>query len=328
MTERDRDLERLLRAALREQADRQHPAGDGLVRIRARVAARRRWRVWLTPTLALAGAAAVIAAAVAAPIYLTGSGSERRMLQPGAQPTSPPPATGQASPSPAQPPYGSLGTPYGGDGRLKDMVTVWPYSSRRTASERADRDVQHGTYPRLADAAATAVDFVAAFVGDDQGLSARKYDAYPPGVRELVVRKTDNGEVPVSLVYLVRVRVADDAPYVVAGASRAGISDRDSLTISKLPRVVGTNAFTARGITRPLNGVADRTVIVQLREPGSTEVLAQQSAPVRLTGDAEQYWTADLTPLHALSSTGVVAAWTLDDAGRVVEFVAAPTAAR
>jgi hypothetical protein len=325
MTERDRDLERLLRAALREEADRTHPAGDGLIRIRERVAARRRWRVWMIPALALTGAAAVIAAAVAAPGYLTGSGKQPRLVMPAGQPSAPSP-TGSPTGSPtAGQPYGAPGTPYGGDATLRDMVTVWPYPSRRTGFEHADQDVQAGLYPRLTDPAATAVDFVAAFVGGEQDLTARKYDAYPPGIRELVVRRTDTGEVPVSLVYLVRVRTGDDAPYVVVGASRIGISDKDSLTISKLPTVLGTAAFTAHGIARPLDGVGDRTVTVQLREPGSTEVLAQQSAPIRLDGHPQQEWTAELTPFRPLTGTGVVAAWTLDDTGKVVEFVAAPT---
>jgi hypothetical protein len=318
----DRDVERLLRATLREEADRLHPAGDGLTRIRERVAGRRRWRTWLTPLVALAGAAAVIAAVVAAPSYLTGSGAKDRPAQPGGQPAplSPPPTT----PTPTLPPPGGPGTPYGGDDNLRDMLTVWPYSSRRTGYERAEADAQ--TYPNLSRPDLTAVDFVASFVGDKQGLSARRYDAYPPGVRMVVFRRTASGEVPVSLVFLVRVRFGNDAPYVVVGASRAGITGQDSLTISHLPTVRGTAAFRVTGLARGNQGLADRTVIVQLREPGSTEVLAQQSAPVRFGGAAMRIWTADLTPLRALPGTGVVAAWTSDADGMVQEFVAAPTA--
>jgi len=317
----DRDVERLLRATLREEADRLHPAGDGLTRIRERVVNRRRWRTWLTPLVALAGAAAVIAAVVAAPSYLTGSGSKDRPAQPGGQPA---PASPAPSPTPTQGPPGSLGTPYGGDDNLRDMLTVWPYPSRRIGYERADAEAQ--TYPNLSRPDLTAVDFVASFVGDKQGLSARRYDAYPPGVRMLVVRETATGEVPVSLVYLVRVRLGNDAPYVVVGASRAGITDQDSLTISPLPTVPGTAAFRVTGLARRNQGLADRTVILQLREPGSTEVLAQQSAPVRFGEFALRTWTADLTPLQAPRSTGVVAAWTSDADGMVQEFVAAPTA--
>jgi hypothetical protein len=323
----DRDVERLLRATLRDEADRLHPAGDGLARIRERVAGRRRWRTWLTPLVALAGAAAVITAVVAAPSYLTGSGSKGRQVQPGGQPapaspapTSPPPTT----PTPTRAPQGSLGTPYGGDDNLRDMLTVWPYPSRRIGFERADAEAQ--TYPNLSRPDLTAVDFVASFVGDKQGLSARRYDAYPPGVRMLVVRDTPSGEVPVSLVFLVRVRFGNDAPYVVVGASRAGITKQDSLTISRPPAVRGTAAFRVSGLARGNQGPGDRTVIVQLREPGSTEVLAQQAAPVRFGGFPMRTWTADLTPLQALRSTGVVAAWTSDADGMVQEFVAAPTA--
>jgi len=317
----DRDVERLLRATLREEADRLHPAGDGLTRIRERVVNRRRWLTWLTPFVALAGAAAVIAAVVAAPSYLTGSGTRDRPAQPGGQPA---PASPAPTPTPTQGPPGSLGTPYGGDDNLRDMLTVWPYPSRRIGYERADAEAQ--TYPNLSRPDLTAVDFVASFVGDKQGLSARRYDAYPPGVRMLVVRETATGEVPVSLVFLVRVRFGNDAPYVVVGASRAGITAQDSLTISPLPTVPGTAAFRVTGLARRNQGLADRTVIVQLRDPGSTEVLAQQSAPVRFGESALRTWTADLTPLRALPSTGVVAAWTSDADGMVQEFVAAPTA--
>jgi hypothetical protein len=314
----ERDLEQLLRAALREEAERQHPAGDGLTRIRERAAGRRRWRTWLTPALALAGAAAVITVAVAAPSYLTGSGSRPTLVQPGGQPA--PPAPGPQTPAPT--PTG-LGTPYGGSDNLRDMVTVWPYPSRRIGYERADADVR--TYPNLSRPDLTAVDFVASFVGDAPQLSARRHDAYPPGIRMLVVRKTDTGEVPVSLVFLVRVRIGNDAPYVVVGASRAGITEQDSLTVSAPPRVAGMAGFTVSGLARGNQGLGDRTVTVQLREPGSTEVLAQQSAPVRFDGAALREWTAVLTPLTALPSTGVVAAWTLDSGGMVQEFVAAPT---
>jgi hypothetical protein len=141
----------------------------------------------------------------------------------------------------------------------------------------------------------------------------------------LVTRRAGSADVPVSLVYLVRVRIADDSPYVVVGASRATLTGKDSLTISQPPKVVGTDAFTVTGIGRGNQGQGDRTVIVQLREPGSTEALAQQTAALRFDQAPEQTWRAELTPLRPMTSTGVVAAWTLDSLGNVVEFVAAPT---
>ena len=70
MTGPDEDLERLLRRALREEADLVHPGGDGLARIRARTAGRSaRW--WRRPG-ALAVASGV-AAAVAAGVLVGGA---------------------------------------------------------------------------------------------------------------------------------------------------------------------------------------------------------------------------------------------------------------
>src|SRR5262249_56206465 len=68
--EDDQELADLLRKALRGEADRPPPRGDGLVRIRERVAGRRRRLSWLRPVLVVATAAGVASAAVAVPAVL------------------------------------------------------------------------------------------------------------------------------------------------------------------------------------------------------------------------------------------------------------------
>jgi len=304
----DRDLESLLRRALAEEADRVHPAGDGLSRIRARTSTRRRWARWWVPALALAGAAAVIAAVAVLPSMLTKVGGSS--VQPGARGSSSVPA-----PSTSPPPVPQTTIPKAG---VADMVTVWPYPTRRDGFERAEKDIAAGRYPDLTRPDVAAVTFVQSFVGD-QGLTATPAGRYLAGLRMEVKR----GGTSVSLVYLVRVRVGNDAPYVVVNATR---NDREpSLALLAPPRLSGTAAVTVRGELRRADGEPDPAVSVELREPGQNEALAQSSGTVTGRGPTRA-WSAELTPLSAVgTATGVVAVWTADARG-VLEFVAAPTA--
>jgi hypothetical protein len=349
MNHDDHDLERLLRSALDNEARAHEPAGDGLVRIRQRVARRRHWSVWFKPTLALAGAAVVIASVLAVPSYLTGrddvpvlvdsanparpaplsepATASAQRSGPGS-PTAPGPLpgtrsgqTGGTTPTGSPSPSDAWGTPIGGDPELPDRVALWPYPSRRIGHDRADDDVASGRYPNLSDAGQTAVDFVASYLGSEQGLSATRLGRADPGVQMLVQRRTAAGEtVPVSNVFLVRVRKADDSPYVVLGASRATLGD--SLTIFPTPRLSGTDPLTITGNVRREPDAADPTIRVSLREPGATEDLALTSTTVELADASPRTWTAELTPFRPLAGTGVVAAWTTDEDGQVLEFVA------
>jgi hypothetical protein len=329
------EMGRLLRAALDDEANRHQPAGDGLVKIRERVRARRRWAYWTKPTLALAGAAAVVAALIAAPTDLTSGDNDRPGLVdaavPGQQvPLSPSAvtesgATTAASPTPPTPSATSSdpwGTPIAGDATLPDRIAVWPYPSRRIGHDRADADVASGRYPNLADAAQTAVDFVASYVGTRQGLSATRLAKADPGIQMLVQRRDATGKVvPISNVFLVRVRKADDSPYVVLNASRIGLAD--SLDIQP-PRLSGAKPFTVTGKLRRTTGAAGTTVRVALREPGSTHDLGLGTATVADDPGGQQTWSVDLAPFGELTSSGVVAAWTFDPDGNVQEFVAVP----
>lgn len=328
----DRELDRLLRRALTEEASRLEPAGDGLVKIRQRVRGRRRWSRWAMPTLALAGAAALVAALVAAPSYLIGHGGRPALVGPAGQPAplsepaaTSPGATGTAVPSGPSSPWG---TPIAGDRSLPDRVAVWPYPSRRVGYQRADADVASGRYPDLVDPGRTAIDFVASYVGSAQGLSAVSLGPSGPGLQVLVQRgRPEQAPQPVSNVYLVRVRKADNSPYVVLGASRSRLdSPAESLTLAPPPTLSGTAAFTVGGTVRRPAGGPDPTIRVALREPGSTEDLGLGSTTATMAGEPAQRWNVELSPFRRLTSSGAIAAWTVDGDGLVLEFVAAPIA--
>ena len=188
------ELEELLRRSLHAEVEQVEPSTDGLRRIRERTVrpARVRWK-WRTPVLVLAGAAAVVAALVAAPSVLPSLTSPVRTTA--AAPTSPGP------------------TPIPGAG-VNDMRTVWPYATRADGFRHAPADQAAGTYGDLTKPDRVALRFVASSLGP-QSLTARSRGAHLAGIGIEVSR----AGAPISLVYLVRVRVGDDAPYVVVDAA-------------------------------------------------------------------------------------------------------------
>jgi hypothetical protein len=95
MTHDDDELGALLRDALREEADRVTPSGDGLARIRARVAQRRdRFQWFLRPGVAAAALAAALLGGTGIGLLL--AGDETAIVRPAA--TEGPAATESASP--------------------------------------------------------------------------------------------------------------------------------------------------------------------------------------------------------------------------------------
>ena len=306
----DDGFEELLRGALRDEAGRQEPAGDGLVRIRERVARRRR-PSWLRPTLALAGAAALVAAVVVLPQVLSRSRPDQ-----GAPAGSPVASSLPASPLTTA---GTTGTPTAGS--LATQRTVWPYPNRAVAATQGDVDVRTGRYPDLTDPKGTAIDFVQAFVGPNVQLTVEGMERGSTGVTvRLGTSRADGSTLPLTTVRLARTRAGTDAPYVVIDAAAAAL-----ITLDSLPPVRGTSAYTVSGALDPA-ATPGLLLKVELREPGSTDRLGVQSVPVAGTA-GRQPWSATLAPFQALTSTGVLAAWTVDDAGTVHGFVAAPTGA-
>ena len=305
----DRELEALLRRTLAEQAGRVEPAGDGLSRIRARTRRRRGlWSRWSVPALALAGAAAVIVGIAVLPsVRPLGDGPS---LPPGARSSAP--ATAPTSPPAAQATIPGAG--------VVDMATVWPYPTRREGFEKAAGDIAAGTYGDLSRPDYTAVAFVESVVGPGQRLTATPAGRHLAGLRMEVKR----GATSVSLVYLVRVRVGDDAPYVVVNATRSDLDP--SLTLSTPPRVAGSGGVVARGTVRRDEGEPVPVLNVELRQPGRGQPLARQAGTVVGPGPVRG-WSARLVPSPAPdSATAAVVAWTADAGGRLLEFVAAPTA--
>lgn len=320
----DRELEALLRQALTEEAGRIEPAGDGLRRIRERTAGvrwRDRWSRWSVPALALAGAAALIAAIAVLPKVVPDGGEQGVPAAGGtsAAPTltSPPAPTASSGPAggavlsaPATSLLATPPTPYPavsaapipGAG-VPDMATIWPYQTRGIAYRQAERDMANGEVPDLTRPDRVAVAFVESYVGADQELTAVSAGAWEVGVRMEVRR----GDAPVSLVYVVRARVGNDAPYVVVDAVALG-----SLTLlpPERPGLLDP-VVTARG-TKHSAGRLD----VQLRGPGAD----QPTAAGEWTVDSDD-WTASLGRQPGVR-VEVVAAWTSDDDGDVTAFAA------
>ena len=278
------ELEELLRRSLSAEAERIEPGTDGLRRIRERTVrpARVRWH-WRTPALVLAGAVAVVAALAAAPSVLPAL-------------TSPPTGTSAAAPtSPVPTPIVAAG--------VNDMRTVWPYATRADGFRDAPAAQAAGTYGDLTKPDRVALRWVASYLGADS-LTARSRGAHLAGIRIEVSR----GGTPISLVYLVRVRVGDDAPYVVVDAEAAD----GSLTLDRIPTVPSGGAVTARGAL-----AATARLDVRLRAPGSELTLARTGQRVR--GGT---WSQSLT-LPADTSAATVTAWTTGAEG-VTAFVSRP----
>ena len=298
------ELEDRLRRALTERADRVDPAPDGLSRIRQRTqrTQRTRSRSGLLrlrgPAMALAGTVALVGAVLVAPSVLPALSSGRDDTGAGpvsAAPSSP--AGGAAGTAP-----GPTDTPVPGAG-VNDLVTIWPYASRGEGYARAERDVAAGTYPDLTQPDVVAVTFVESYVGAAQALTAEPAGRWKAGLRMQVSR----GDTPVSLVYLARVRVGNDAPYVVVDATGP------TLTLTAGPGPDGV--VTAGGLRTSRTALP----VVDLRPPGAAEPLltAQGTA-----SGAE--WGVVLVPPapRPRVRTDAVAAWTLDEDGRVTAFAA------
>lgn len=289
----DDELGALLCRALTAEADTVEPAGDGLRRIRERTATGSRWT---RPVLTLAGAAALVATLVAVPAVLP---------DPDPAPTAPAAAAATAAtaaPTVAPTPP-SVGYPLIPGAGVNDQATVWPYGSRAAGYARADEDQAAGTYGDLTKPDLVALRFVGSYVGSAR-LTAVSAGDWKAGLR-MEVRWQDR---PASLVYLVRVRIGDDAPYVVVDA----IAPAGSLTMNR-PPVPSTGPVTARGTAS--GGAVPR---VQLRTPGQDTPLA--ATPATISGAR---WTAPLT-LPPGVRTAALAAWTVDATGDVTAFVALP----
>jgi len=107
-----------LRDMLRDEAQSVVPAGDGLARIQARVARRRRMRIWLIPSAAVTTAGAVLAFLVLAPADRT----TQTLVPTSPSPSAPSTATPGPSPTTPPVPVGSYSGP-----------AIWPITSQAEA---------------------------------------------------------------------------------------------------------------------------------------------------------------------------------------------------
>src|SRR5262249_36283275 len=122
----------LLRKALREEADRLPPRGDGLVRIRDRVAVRRRRLSWLRPVLVVATAAGVAAAAGAVPVVLREFSRPRPAVTGAAGPAARPSAAAPGRPRPAAATCARSGRTSAGPRGTTRPSGTWPPASTRS----------------------------------------------------------------------------------------------------------------------------------------------------------------------------------------------------
>ncbi len=216
------DFDRLLRETLESQARSYEPSGYGLTRIRGRITARRARLRWLVPSIGLAAVAAGVAGVLVLPSLVPSPTTPDR--PPVAQSGSPDPSTSpsSASPSPSAAPTSST------DAELPDLVTVWPYPSRRQAAARAPSDVSSGRRAYLTDARATALRFVREYVGVTAPLQVVRTRPLGAGAGITLGRTNPNGQLfAVTTIYLVRVAKGDSAPYVVVRADAPGLEVTD-----------------------------------------------------------------------------------------------------
>lgn len=212
------DLKRVLRDSLESEALSYEPRGDGLTRIRASIASRRDRLRWLLPSIALAAVAAGVVGVLVLPTWLPSPDPDRPQV---AAPASPA-ATPEPSPDPSATADPSSPAP------LPDLMTVWPYASRREAAAKAPADVAAGRLPNLSDPKSTALHFVREFFRVGGPLEVIRTGPLAAGAGVTLGRRNPNGRLfDVTTIYLVRVTYGDDAPYVVVWAHAPGLQVTD-----------------------------------------------------------------------------------------------------
>jgi hypothetical protein len=232
MTAEDR-----LRDLLRSEASTINPAGDGLARIRERVARRRRARSWLLPSAAVATAAAAAAFVLLAP-----DDHKTQTLQPGGTPT--PTSEPSASPGPAD------------DGGMPlDRAAIWPFtSSSQLASWQS-------TYPY----AENPLDVGRHFVADYLGLTGVDVSqtCVSCGVLQLKVGGTSVGEIT-----LLRLGVGYASGHGTQVNTVVGVAGTD-LTVTA-PKA-GAGVVSPTSVTGRITGV-DEHVDLRLLDAAGVQV--------------------------------------------------------
>ncbi|HEX3813368.1 MAG TPA: hypothetical protein VHX59_11050 [Mycobacteriales bacterium] len=311
----DRDLEDLLRRALQEQASRVHPVGDGLAKIRHRAARRRRRLNWIRPVVAAAAAAIAVVGAVEAPSLLnrghhssdTASGTAS---QPGAgsTPSARPDRTSAlktrtSAPAPTKAaPNGPTATP------TRAVLAAWPYGDQETAVAHASKDTALRSPQKLAQL------FVSSFIstGTASPVELSTEQAVQTGkTLSVTVDRPDLGR-EICTVQLLQLASAP-VSYVVTGAKS------DNLTVRTARRVSGALSVPVSGTvakSEPASNVWSALLAPDGSMSGSTLDTESAGAP------PAPRWSIPLNLNEPASTPTIVAAWTVDSSGKVLDFAA------
>jgi hypothetical protein len=281
MTAEDR-----LRDLLRSEATTIVPAGDGLARIRERVARRRRARFWVFPSAAVATAAAVAAFVLIAP-----DDHKTQTLQP-------------ASPTATTEPSGSPAPVVPDDGGMPlDVPAIWPFTTQQEAAGWASR------YPY----AENGLDVGRHFVADHLGLTGVEVSqtCVSCAVLQLKAGATSVGEIT-----LARVGVGFASGHGTQVYTVVGVGGTD-LTVTS--PAAGTAITSPTGVTGRITGVHENVQLRLLTSSG--DELATTGAPA----GGEVPWSATMSWTRSDWTHGSVVGVTRSDKdGSVTRVVAVP----
>jgi hypothetical protein len=280
-----------LRDLLRAEATTIVPAGDGLERIRERIARRRRARFWLLPSAAVATAAAAGAFFLLAP-----DDRQTATLTPGVTPSSS--ATDQPSVSPTPLPA----VPDDG-GMPLDVPAIWPFTTQAQAAQWSNG------YSYAQNGLEVGRHFVHDFLGlKDVEVSQKCVSC---GVLEL-----DLAGKPVGEITLARVGVGFASGHGTQVYTVVGVGGTD-LTVTS-PRA-GAAITSPTSVTGRINGVHENVQLRLLSQAG--DELANAGAPAGM----EVPWSATLTWSRSdWSAGGIVGVTRSDKDGSVTRVVAVP----
>lgn len=292
----DRELEALLRRALHEHAENVVPTGDGLTKIRQRAANRRRRLVWLRPSMAVAAAAVAAVAAIAIPTAIHRMDNGDSGTQAGSRPSAHSAISGGSSTSAKRSP-----TPHPtplAERPLTPAAMSWPYSSKAVAARSGD--------PSLTNPEQLAKTFVGSFIGSDKAKPLLAKQTSPQnGPLTIDLRRRDG--MLVSRVQLDRVAKAF---YVVAAANGTNVALSESSRTS--------NSITVDGTFEPDNKAAAiwagaDTAPGKSKSRRLTDTTSDVASPWQITLNA---------PGTIAPGPKILAAWTVDPSGRLLDFSA------
>jgi hypothetical protein len=196
-----------------------------------------------------------------------------------------------------------------GQSQVQD-VPMWPYSDSTDASASAS------TNQELIDPEALAVKFVDAFVSVDAPITPEPAIENGKTATVQVVRK-DLGQRLVCTVVLQRVSPKSRA-YVVTAAQT------DRLTMKPASPIKGSTSVTVAGTVTPDPSATANTVYSAVLLPdGSTSAKRLAAQPTELSAQNHS-WSVTVNTPERVVQPGIVAAWTVDLNGNVLDFTAQP----